>query len=101
MIEIIKGLTVVGYATVMLLVLMGGRSANEAEFNAGHQACDAQYNMDAMQAFEMDASEPFVQCHVAVNEAYPAAWNNWRRQKARRRGIETAGNSYPERGSGC
>jgi hypothetical protein len=41
MIEIIKGLTVVGYATVMLLVLTGGRSANEAEFNAGHQACDA------------------------------------------------------------
>jgi hypothetical protein len=100
--RIIKGLAVVGYALVMLLVLTGGRSANEAEFNAGHQACDAQYNMDAMQAFEMDASEPFVQCHVAVNEAYPAAWNNWRRQNARSRGIETAGNRrYSKGGAWC
>ena len=55
---IIKGLAVVGYALVMLLVLTGGRSANEAEFNAGHQACDAQFNMDAMQAFEMDCNPP-------------------------------------------
>jgi len=31
---IIKSLAVVGYALVMLLVLTGGRSANEAEFNA-------------------------------------------------------------------
>jgi hypothetical protein len=100
--RIIKGLAVVGYALVMLLVLTGGKSANEAEFNAGHQACDAQFNMDAMQAFEMDPSEPFVQCHVAVNEAYPAAWNNWRRQNARSRGIDTAGNRrYSKGGAWC
>ena len=86
--RIIKGLAVVGYASIMLLVLTGGRSANEAEFNAGHQACDAQYNMDAMQAFEMDPSEPFVQCHVAVNEAYNVAWNKWRWQKIWSRAIE-------------
>ena len=89
--RIIKGLTRVGMLLVFLTLLTGGRSANEAEFNAGHQACDAQFNMDAMQAFEMDPAEPFVQCHVAVNEAYPAAWVNWRRQNARNRGIETAG----------
>jgi len=99
--RIIKGIAVVGYALVMLLVLTGGRSANEAEFNAGHQACDAQYNMDAMQIFEdsMEESHPFVQCHVAVNEAYPAAWVNWRRQNARTRGIEVAANNAAD--SGC
>ena len=86
--RIIKGLAVVGCASIMLLVLTGGRSANEAVFNAGHQACDAQYNMDAMQAFEMDPSEPFVQCHVAVNEAYNVAWNKWRWQKIWSRAIE-------------
>jgi hypothetical protein len=97
---IIKGLTRVGIFLVFLTLLTAGRSANEAEFNAGHQACDAQYNMDAMQAFEMDPSEPFVQCHVAVNEAYPAAWVNWRRQNARTRGIELAGNNYRGGGGG-
>ena len=86
--RIIKGLAVVGCASIMLLVLTGGRSADEAEFNAGHQACDAQYNMDAMQAFEMDPSEPFVQPHVAVNEAYNVAWNKWRWQKIWSRAIE-------------
>ena len=95
--RIIKGLTRVGMLLVFLTLLTGGRSANEAEFNAGHQACDAQFNMDAMQAFEMETSHPFVQCHVAVNEAYPAAWVNWRRQNARTRGIEAAGNGYGSR----
>jgi len=90
---IIKGLTRVGIFLVFLTLLTGGRSANEAEFNAGHQACDAQFNMDAMQAFKMEPSHPFVQCHVAVNEAYPAAWVNWRRQNARTRGMEVAGSA--------
>ena len=96
--RIIKGLAVVGCAMIMMIVQMY-MSNIKAGFKAGHQACDAQYNMDAMQAFEMDPSEPFVQCHVAVNEAYPAAWNNWRRQNARTRGIEAAGAG--KRGRSC
>ena len=85
--RIIKGLAVVGCAMIMMIVQMY-MSNIKAGFKAGHQACDAQYNMDAMQAFEMDPSEPFVQCHVAVNEASNVAWNKWRWQKIWSRAIE-------------
>ena len=50
MIRIIKSLTVVGYATVMLLVLTGGQDANEAGFYGGHEAC-GEFNANKMDAY--------------------------------------------------
>ena len=78
MIRIIKSLTVVGYATVMLLVLTGGKSANEAGFYGGHEAC-GEFNANKMDAYA-PPSHRFVKCHAKVNEKYPVAWDNWSRQ---------------------